>query len=131
MQGAYTPQPLPPPASTQTVDGYRFTLHGAPHLRAIQAAFLSFTVTGPNGAPAHFTPWYGALAHAIFFRKGSLDYFHTHVCAPGASGLHEPARRREGDRHLGDAGQAVRRRPRARSPEPGASSSSASSTATS
>jgi hypothetical protein len=86
VKGAYSPQPLPPPALAQTVDGYRFSLHGAPRLRAIQAAFLSFTVTGPNGAPAHFTPWYGALAHAIFFRKGSLDYFHTHVCAPGASG---------------------------------------------
>ncbi len=34
----------------------------------------------------HFTPWYGALAHAIFFRVRTLDYFHTHVCAPGASG---------------------------------------------
>jgi len=33
-----------------------------------------------------FTPWYGALAHAIFFRVRTLDYFHTHVCAPGASG---------------------------------------------
>ena len=84
VQGTYTPQTLPPPTSTQTVDGYRFTLHGAPRLRAIQAAFLSFTVSGPNGAPAKFTPWYGALAHAIFFRHGSLDYFHTHVCAPGA-----------------------------------------------
>ena len=60
-------------------------MHGAPRLRAIQAAFLSFTVTGPNGVPARFTPWYGALAHAIFFREGSLDYFHTHVCARGAS----------------------------------------------
>ncbi len=86
VKGEYTPQPLPPPKQTQTVDGYRFTLHGEPRLRAIQAAFLSFTVTGPNGTPAHFTPWFGALAHAIFFRKGSLDYFHTHVCAPGASG---------------------------------------------
>jgi hypothetical protein len=84
VQGAYKPEPLPPPKTTATVDGYRFVLHGAPHLRAIQAAFLSFTVTGPNGAPAQFTPWFGALAHAIFFRKGSLDYFHTHVCAPGA-----------------------------------------------
>jgi hypothetical protein len=84
VKGAYTPQPLPSPEQTQTVDGYRFALHGEPRLRAIQAAFLSFTVTGPNGAPARFTPWYGALAHAIFFRKGSLDYFHTHVCAPGA-----------------------------------------------
>jgi hypothetical protein len=85
VKGAYTPQPLPPPRQSATIDGYRFALHGQPHLRAIQAALLSFSVTAPNGAPAHFTPWYGALAHAIFFRKGSLDYFHTHVCAPGAA----------------------------------------------
>lgn len=84
VKGAYTPQPLPPPQREVRVDGYRFALRSEPRLRAIQAAFLSFTVTEPNGAPAHFTPWYGALAHAIFFRKGSLDYFHTHVCAPGA-----------------------------------------------
>jgi hypothetical protein len=31
-----------------------------------------------------FVPWFGALAHAIFFRQGSLDYFHTHICAPNA-----------------------------------------------
>jgi hypothetical protein len=68
------------------VNGYRITLHGVPHLRAIQPAFLHFTVTSPSGAPAQFQTWYGALAHAIFFRKGSLDYFHTHVCAPGAVG---------------------------------------------
>jgi hypothetical protein len=86
VHGAYTPKPVPPPAQAQTVDGYRFALHGEPRLRAIQAAFLAFTVTRPDGAPAHFTPWYGALAHAIFFRAGSLDYFHTHVCARGASG---------------------------------------------
>jgi hypothetical protein len=85
VAGTYAPKPLPPPTATQTVDGYRFALHGVPHLRAIQAALLSFTVTGPDGTPAKFTPWYGALAHAIFFRKGSLTYFHTHVCAPGAA----------------------------------------------
>jgi hypothetical protein len=85
VKGRYSPQPLPPLALSQTVDGYSVTLHGAPHLRAIQPAFLSFTVTR-NGAPANFTPWFGALAHAIFFRAGTLDYFHTHVCAPGASG---------------------------------------------
>jgi hypothetical protein len=86
ITGAYAAQPLPPLETTQVVDGYRFTLHGTPHLRAIEPAFLHFTVTSPGGKPAAFTPWYGALAHAIFFRKGSLDYFHTHVCAPGASG---------------------------------------------
>jgi hypothetical protein len=86
VAGKYVPQPLPPLSTTQTVDGFRFTLHGRPSLHAIQAAELSFTVTAPDGSPARFTPWFGALAHAIFFRKGSLDYFHTHVCAPGASG---------------------------------------------
>src|SRR5205085_11417083 len=61
-------------------------LSGGAHLRAIQAEDVVVHVTGPNGSPAHFTPWYGALAHAIFFRRGSLDYFHTHVCSPGATG---------------------------------------------
>jgi hypothetical protein len=77
---------LPPFRPTVQVDGYRVTLHGKPKLRALEANFLTVTVTDPQGRPAQFTPWYGALAHAIFFRRGSLDYFHTHVCAPGASG---------------------------------------------
>ncbi len=86
IAGAYRPQKLPAFASTDIVDGYRITLHGRPALRAIQPGTLDVTVTGPDGKPEVFTPWYGALAHAIFFREGSLDYFHTHVCAPGASG---------------------------------------------
>jgi hypothetical protein len=85
VAGAYRPQPLPAFTSAETVHGVRFTLHGTPHLRAVEPAFLDFSVTDA-GKPATFTPWFGALAHAIFFRKGSLDYFHTHVCAPGASG---------------------------------------------
>jgi hypothetical protein len=84
--GAYTPEPLPPFSSTDSVDGYRISMKRNPDLRAIQAGFLTITVTDPSGKPARFTPWFGALAHAIFFRSGSLDYFHTHVCAPGASG---------------------------------------------
>ena len=86
VAGAYHPQPLPPLRTTQTIDGFRFTLRGIPRLHAIQPAFLDFTVTGPDGKPAQFQTWYGALAHAIFFRRGSLDYFHTHVCAPNATG---------------------------------------------
>lgn len=86
VAGVYKPQPLPAYSASEVVDGYRITLHGRPTLHAIQAAFLTATVTAPSGKPATFTPWFGALAHAIFFRRGSLDYFHTHVCAPGASG---------------------------------------------
>jgi hypothetical protein len=82
------PKQTVPATFTPEVDvgGYRVRIAGRPKLKAIQAGFLDVTVTGPDGRPARFTPWYGALAHAIFFRKGTLDYFHTHVCAPGATG---------------------------------------------
>jgi hypothetical protein len=77
---------VPAPRSSLTVSGYRFVLRNHPPLRAIRAAFLTIRVTRPDGTPARFTPWFGALAHAIFFSAGSLDYFHTHVCAQGMSG---------------------------------------------
>lgn len=86
VAGKAAPKPLPPFRPTVTVGGYRFALDHPPALHAIRAAFLNLTVTRPDGTAARFTPWFGALAHAIFFRAGSLDYFHTHVCAAGMSG---------------------------------------------
>ena len=86
VAGSAAAKPLPPPSAAVTVDGYRFALQGNPKLRAIQPTFLHLTVTDPNGRPAQFTPWFGALAHAIFFHAGTLDYFHTHVCSAGAIG---------------------------------------------
>ena len=53
-------------------------------MHAIQAQFLNVEVTDPHGHKPTFVPWFGALAHAIFFRQGTLDYFHTHICAPNA-----------------------------------------------
>jgi hypothetical protein len=86
VAGPYRPAALPPSSQAQTVDGYRFALAGARGLRAVQAQLVHVSVSTPQGAPASFETYYGALAHAIFFRRGSLDYFHTHVCAPGAAG---------------------------------------------
>ncbi|HEU5211223.1 MAG TPA: hypothetical protein VFU10_00475 [Gaiellaceae bacterium] len=86
VKGPYHADPTPAFKPVETEDGYRFAVTGKPKLRAAEAGLLDFTVTGPGGKPATFTPWFGALAHAIFFRTGSLDYFHTHVCAPGATG---------------------------------------------
>jgi hypothetical protein len=86
VAGSYKPQPLPATNASEVVDGYRFTLSGASHLHAIEADDVVVHVTSTAGRPAQFTPWFGALAHAIFFRKGSLDYFHTHVCSAGATG---------------------------------------------
>lgn len=77
---------LPPFHPVVTVDGYRFALHGGSGLRALTPSFLEVTVRDPHGRPATFTPYYGALAHAIFFAAGSLDYFHTHVCGPSTPG---------------------------------------------
>jgi hypothetical protein len=77
---------LPPFRPSVTVDGYRFAMTGRPHLRSVQANFLTLHVTRPNGTAATFTPWFGALAHAIFFQVGSLSYFHTHVCSARTSG---------------------------------------------
>jgi hypothetical protein len=64
-------------------DGYTFQVSGKPDIKSLQAGTLHVTVTGPDGKPAAFTPWFGAIAHAIFFQEGTLNYFHTHVCAPG------------------------------------------------
>jgi hypothetical protein len=86
VAGKAAPRPLPPFRPTVTAAGYRFVLNHPPALHAIRPAFLRLSVTRPDGSPAPFTPWFGALAHAIFFRAGSLDYFHTHVCAAGMSG---------------------------------------------
>ena len=86
VAGAYKPKALPPPDAIVDAGGYRFKLGGASHLKALQAQDVTVNVTDPQGRPASFAAWYGALAHAIFFRRGTLDYFHTHVCSPGATG---------------------------------------------
>ena len=99
VAGKHKAQPLPPFSASETVDGYRFSIAGKPRLKALQAVVHGHLRDGPGGKPARFTPWFGALGHAIFFRKGTLDYFHTHICAPGASGLRQHARRRDGRGH--------------------------------
>lgn len=86
VPGAAPQAPLPPFRPVVNVDGYRFVLTGSRGLRAVQANFMTVKVTRPDGTPATFTPWFGALAHAIFFRAGTLDYFHTHVCSARTSG---------------------------------------------
>jgi hypothetical protein len=68
-----------------TRSGYHIDMQGHPALHAIQAQFINVDVTDAQGRKVTFVPWFGALAHAIFFHQGSLDYFHTHVCAAGAT----------------------------------------------
>jgi hypothetical protein len=84
VAGAYHPVKLPSYRADVVVDGYHFAMAPHPTLHAIQAEFVNVEVTDPQGRKVTFVPWFGALAHAIFFQAGSLYYFHTHICAPGA-----------------------------------------------
>jgi hypothetical protein len=84
VSGPYHPIKLPAFKPDVVVDGYHFKMAPHPPLHAIQAEFLHVDVTDPQGRPVTFVPWFGALAHAVFFQEGSLSYFHTHICAPNA-----------------------------------------------
>lgn len=86
VAGAAKREPLGSYRRNVVVGGIRFSAPPQPRLRAGFPKFVTFRVTDASGRPARFVPWYGALAHAIFFHAGTLDYVHTHVCAPGASG---------------------------------------------
>jgi hypothetical protein len=84
VAGPYHRKSLPPFKPDLVVDGYHFDMRGHPTVHAIQAQFLNVEVTDSHGRKVTFVPWFGALAHAIFFHEDSLDYFHTHICAPNA-----------------------------------------------
>jgi hypothetical protein len=86
VAGAYHPKALPPFSPVDHVDGYRITLRVPRQIHPIDPVTLTATITDPSGKLINFHPWYGALAHAIFFRAGTLDYFHTHVCGPNTPG---------------------------------------------
>jgi hypothetical protein len=84
VRGPYRPQPVGSFRPVQVVDGYRFQIVGQSAVKSLQAGFLTVHVTDRAGREVRFSTWRGALAHAIFIHEGSLDYFHTHVCSPGA-----------------------------------------------
>jgi len=80
------PRPLPAYHASVTTGGYTFVIVKKPPLRAVDPAFLTVRIKDARGKSPTLRPFYGALAHAILFRAGSLDYFHTHVCSPNAAG---------------------------------------------
>jgi hypothetical protein len=86
VAGRYRPRTLPRFSPVVTDEGYRVTLRAPRQIHPIEATTLTASVTDPSGRPVRFKPWFGALAHAIFFRAGTLDYFHTHVCGPSTPG---------------------------------------------
>ena len=86
VSGAYHPIPLPPYKPVVTTGRWTFTIKRLPKLHLAQAALIDVSVRDAAGHPAEFTPWFGAMGHAIFFHQGDLAYFHTHICAPHQAG---------------------------------------------
>ncbi|MEO9176109.1 MAG: hypothetical protein ABI317_11410 [Gaiellales bacterium] len=85
-RGHATNVPLPPYSPSVTVRGYHVKILKTPRISALTPAFVTIRIRNPQGTSPQLEPWFGALAHAIFFRVGSLAYFHTHICAPSAPG---------------------------------------------
>jgi hypothetical protein len=72
--------PLPAYAPVVKTGGLTFRVEKLPALHVAEPGTMVVDVTDANGDPVKFAPIYGALAHAIFFSAGSLDYFHSHIC---------------------------------------------------
>lgn len=74
--GAVRSHPLPAPAGSVGVDGFRVQLaDGA--IRAGKEAELEFTVTR-HGAPVHLEDYLGAKGHLVALRRGDLAFLHVH-----------------------------------------------------
>jgi hypothetical protein len=85
VSGVARTVPLPAYTPVVRVHGYKVQIEKTPRITALEPAFVTIRIRGANGKAPHLQPWFGALAHAIFFRAGSLAYFHTHICAPNAA----------------------------------------------
>ncbi|MBO4210695.1 hypothetical protein, partial [Micromonospora echinofusca] len=76
VPGTFTPEPLPAPTRTTTVDGYTVTLAG--ELTPGTASRLTLTVDR-NGTPVtDLAPYLGAYGHLVALRQGDLAYLHVH-----------------------------------------------------
>jgi hypothetical protein len=82
VAGRYDPRPLPPPATTATVDDYTVTLSGAP--KANESSELTLSVSR-NGKPVtDLQPYLGAYGHLVVLRAADLAYLHVHpIGEPG------------------------------------------------
>ncbi|GAA1282586.1 hypothetical protein Psi02_31720 [Planotetraspora silvatica] len=80
--GDFTPQALPAPARTATVDGYTVELDG--DLTPGTAGRLTLRVSRDGTPVTDLEPYLGAYGHLVALRAGDLAYLHVHPDgAPG------------------------------------------------
>ncbi|MHC9294088.1 hypothetical protein ACRCUN_16625 [Mycobacterium sp. LTG2003] len=76
VAGDYQPQPLPPPATTTTVDGYTVALAGSPTTG--ESSELTLSVSRDGKPVTDLQPYLGAYGHLVALRAADLDYLHVH-----------------------------------------------------
>jgi hypothetical protein len=76
VDGPVRSRPLPAPAASATVDGYRVRLASAP-VRAGAEAELAFSVAR-GGRPVSIQDYLGAKGHLVALREGDLAFLHVH-----------------------------------------------------
>jgi hypothetical protein len=82
--GRYDPQPLPPVATSTTVDGYTVSLSG--NLKANESSMLTLSVSR-NGKPVtDLQPYLGAYGHLVALRTSDLAYLHVHPMGEPSDG---------------------------------------------
>jgi hypothetical protein len=74
--GMYRPRPLPAPARTAEVDGYRVELAG--ELVPGTASKLTVRIARDGIPVTDLQPYLGAFGHLVALRDGDLAYLHVH-----------------------------------------------------
>ncbi|CAM5303486.1 hypothetical protein GCM10010329_60960 [Streptomyces spiroverticillatus] len=88
VSGAYTPNPLPTPSRTATVDGYQVTLTGA--LKPGKSTPLTLKVAKNSRPVTDLQPYLGAYGHLVALRSGDLAYLHVHPHGTPGDGTTRP-----------------------------------------
>ncbi|MFF4715827.1 hypothetical protein ACFY2V_31205 [Streptomyces eurythermus] len=86
--GAYAPAPLPAPATTAEVDGYRVGLRG--RLSPGRDSELTLGVTRDGKPVRDLQPYLGAYGHLVALRSGDLGYLHVHPGGEPGDGRTRP-----------------------------------------
>ncbi|MGW1606567.1 hypothetical protein [Streptomyces eurythermus] len=86
--GAYAPAPLPAPATTAEVDGYRVGLRG--RLSPGRDSELTVGVTRDGKPVRDLQPYLGAYGHLVALRSGDLGYLHVHPGGEPGDGRTRP-----------------------------------------
>jgi hypothetical protein len=88
VAGDATPRPLPPPASSTSVDGYTVTLDGK--LEAGRTSKLLLSISRDGRPVTDLQPYLAAYGHLVALRDGDLAYLHVHPDGAPGDGKTQP-----------------------------------------